>query len=84
MVRGVVRSISQVPDDKLYVLEVDLPDGLTTYYGTEIPFQQEMLGRAEIITDERVLIERIFDPIRSVISQQRQTRKAAEAERLPE
>jgi HlyD family secretion protein len=79
MVKGIVRSISQVPDDKLYVLEVELPDGLITYYGNEIPFKQEMLGRAEIITDNRVLIERIFDPIRSIITEQRETKKAAEA-----
>jgi HlyD family secretion protein len=79
MVKGVVRSISQVPEDQQYVLDVELPDGLMTYYGEEIPFNQEMLGRAEIITDERVLIKRIFSPIRSIISEQQETRKAADA-----
>ncbi|KPL15012.1 MAG: hypothetical protein AMS23_08795 [Bacteroides sp. SM1_62] len=79
MVKGIIRTISQVPDDKLYKVEVELPDGLTTYYDSEIPFKQEMLGRAEIITDDRVLIERIFSPIRSLISEQRETRRAADA-----
>jgi HlyD family secretion protein len=78
MVKGVVRSISQVPEDQQYVLDVELPDGLMTYYGKEIPFNQEMLGRAEIITDDRVLIERIFSPIRSIISEQRESGRDAE------
>jgi HlyD family secretion protein len=71
MVRGVVRNISLVPDNKEYTVEVDLPDGLTTYYKKEIPFKQEMQGTAEILTDQRRLLERIISPIRTIISQQR-------------
>ncbi len=78
MVRGKIRTISQVPEDQLYVLEVELPDGLVTYYDIEIPYKQEMLGRGEIITDDRVLIERIFSPIRSIITEQRETRRDAD------
>ena len=78
MVKGIIRTISQVPNDKLYKVEVGLPDGLITYYNREIPFKQEMMGRAEIITDNRVLIERIFSPIRSVITEQQETRNAAD------
>lgn len=71
MIKGVVRNISLVPDNKEYIVEVDLPDGLKTYYEIEIPFKQEMQGTAEILTDERRLLERIISPIRAVISQQR-------------
>jgi multidrug efflux pump subunit AcrA (membrane-fusion protein) len=78
MVKGIIRTISQVPNDKLYKVEVGLPNGLTTYYNREIPFKQEMMGRAEIITDNRVLIERIFSPIRSVITEQQETRNAGD------
>jgi HlyD family secretion protein len=77
MVRGKIRTISLVPDDRLYAVDVELPDGLMTYYGREIPFNQEMLGRAEIITDDRTLMERIFSPIRSLATEQRETRKTA-------
>ncbi len=77
MVKGKIRTISLVADDRLYAVDVELPDGLITYYGREIPFNQQMLGRAEIITDERTLIKRIFSPIRSLASEQRETRKAA-------
>jgi len=79
MVKGVIASISQVPEDQQYVLEVDLADSMVTYYNIPIPFRQEMMGRAEIITDDRVLIERIFSPIRSAITEQRETRRGAES-----
>ena len=71
MIKGVVRNISLVPDNQEYTVEVDLPEGLTTYYKIEIPFKQEMQGTAEILTDERRLLERIISPIRAIISQQR-------------
>jgi len=72
MVKGIINNISLVPDNKEYTVEVYLPDGLTTYYDIPIPFNQEMQGRAEILTDERRLLERIVSPIRSVISAQKQ------------
>lgn len=71
MVSGIVRNISLVPDNQEYTVEVDLPDGLTTYYKREIPFKQEMQGTAEILTEDRRLLERIISPIRTIISRQR-------------
>ncbi len=71
MVQGIVSNISLVPDDREYVVEVALPNGLSTLYDVEIPFDQEMQGKAEILTDNRRLLERIISPIRSVISEQR-------------
>jgi HlyD family secretion protein len=78
MVKGKIRTISLVPTDQLYRVEVELSDTLTTYYDFEIPFKSEMFGRAEIITDKRALIARIFDPIRSIITEQRETIKSSE------
>ncbi len=71
MVRGVISNISLVPYDQQYAVEVELPEGLVTYYGKEIPFNQEMIGRAEIITEDRRLVERIMSPIRSMLTEQR-------------
>jgi multidrug resistance efflux pump len=78
MVRGIINTISLVPDDQLKAIEVELPVGLVTYYDIKIPFNQEMYGRAEIITDDRRLIERIFSPIRSMLSEQQESRKVSE------
>lgn len=73
MVRGRISTISQVPDDQgLYAVEVELPGGLVTYYDYHIPFTQEMAGQAEIITENRRLIERILSPIWSMFTEQRE------------
>jgi HlyD family secretion protein len=66
MLTGKVRSISMVPDDGRYYVEIDLPDGLRTSYSKELPFRQEMEGTAEIITEDMRLIQRIFSPVRSL------------------
>ena len=70
MVKGYVNNISGVPDDGFYAVEVVLPNGLRTYYNTEILFSQNMQGNAEIFTDKKRLIERVLNPIRSAISKQ--------------
>jgi multidrug resistance efflux pump len=70
MVKGYVDNISGVPDDGYYAVEVVLPNGLRTYYNTEILFSQNMQGNAEIFTDKKRLLERVLNPIRSAISKQ--------------
>ncbi len=72
MVRGVVTNVSKVPQDEHYTVEVALPDGLVTYYGLEIDFSQNMQGQAEILTDKMRLLQRIFNPVRSAVSRQRE------------
>ncbi len=71
MVRGIVTSISQVPNKNNYTVEVKLTNGMVTNYGKTIEFRQEMPGRAEIITDNLSLFKRIINPVKSVIKRQR-------------
>ncbi len=68
MVKGVVRSISLVPENQSYTVEVDLPNGLTTFYGEKLEFSQQMQGRAEVITQDTRLLERIVRPLRYVVN----------------
>lgn len=70
MVRGNVKNISEVSDDDFYTVEVELPDGLLSFYDYEIPFSQNMQGNAEILTDKKRLLTRVLNPIRSAISKQ--------------
>ena len=76
MVRGVINNISTVPADNMYSVEVSLPGGLTTNYGIELSFNQQMKGVGEIITDDIRFIVRVIRPIRSII----QNRSAKELE----
>jgi hypothetical protein len=47
-----------------YLVNVNLQNGLKTNYGAELNFHAEAKGTAEIITDDRRLIERFFDNLR--------------------
>jgi multidrug efflux pump subunit AcrA (membrane-fusion protein) len=72
MVKGEVSNVSKVPQDDYYTVEVVLPDGLMTYYGVEIGFSQNMQGQAEILTDKMRLLQRVFNPVKSAVSRQRE------------
>ncbi|MFY8111710.1 MAG: HlyD family efflux transporter periplasmic adaptor subunit, partial [Flavobacterium sp.] len=47
-----------------YLVQVHLTDGLKTNYGTVLNFHAEAKGTAEIITEDRRLIERFFDNLK--------------------
>lgn len=64
---GVVRSISSLPKQGQYHLTITFPNGLVTQYGQNIPFQQQLQGRAEIVTEDLRLLERLFYRLRSVL-----------------
>lgn len=66
-VRGKVRSISLMPNNANYVVEVELPQDLRTNYDIPLKFSQEMKGSAEIITSDLRLIERFFNPVKSML-----------------
>ena len=71
MVRGIVKSKSLVPAEDAYVIEIELPDGLTTLYGKTLDFTQNMQGTAEIITENIRLIQKIVNPFRYMVSRNR-------------
>ncbi|MGQ1910635.1 HlyD family secretion protein [Marinifilum sp. RC60d5] len=69
MLEGRIQSISKIPEDQKYTLDVDFPNGLITNYGLELDFSQKIEGDAEIITEDLRLLQRIFNPIRSLIKE---------------
>ena len=50
-----------------YMLDLNLPDTLVTSYGRRIPFRQEMSGELSVITEDRRVIDRIFDQLRDLL-----------------
>jgi multidrug resistance efflux pump len=68
MIRGVVKSKSLVPSGDGYIIEIDLPAGLTTLYGRKLDFTQNMQGTAEIITENVRLLQKIVNPFRYLVS----------------
>ncbi|QTA86045.1 HlyD family secretion protein [Desulfonema magnum] len=66
-VRGKVRQISLIPEKDHYIAEVGFPKGLRSSYGKTLPFNQEMQGTAEIVTEDIRLLERILGPVKSLL-----------------
>jgi multidrug resistance efflux pump len=69
IVEGIVNRISKVPTNDNYALEVDLPKGLVSSYGVNFEFNNEIQGTAEIVTEDMRLIQRIFNPIKSLFKE---------------
>ena len=68
MVQGFISSKSLVPREDYYILDVELPEGLSTFYGEQLKFSQNMSDNAEIITEEIRLIERLINPFKYLIN----------------
>jgi len=67
--QGIISSISLTPNQEgQYLIDVSLPDTLTTSYNKNIVFKQEMKGVEEIITEDIRLIKRFFYQFKSVLS----------------
>jgi multidrug resistance efflux pump len=67
MLIGKIQNISLTPDNEGNLwIDVALPNELKTSYHKIIPFQQEMSGTAEIITEDLRLIERFLYQFRTV------------------
>jgi hypothetical protein len=48
-------------------LDIALPNALTTSYGKTLTFHQEMQGSANIITEDRRVVERVLDRFRDLM-----------------
>lgn len=64
---GVVSEISKVPTEEGYFVKVSLTEGLKTSYGKDLPYKPDMLGTAEIVTEELRLLERVFNNFRKML-----------------
>ncbi len=71
MVRGKVKSISLVPAGDFYIIEIELPEGLSTLYGNKLEFTQNMQGTAEIITENIRLLQKLINPFRYMVTKNR-------------
>jgi len=74
-VAGLVSSISLTKgkmkvnqdDIDIYLIKVSLPKGLTTNYNSKLDFKYELKGTADIVSNDRNLLERFFDNLKYVV-----------------
>lgn len=67
MINGKVKNISLTPDkDGNLLIDIALPKGIETSYKKKISFQQEMIGSADIVTEDLRLLERLLYQFRDL------------------
>lgn len=64
---GKISSISLVPINKTYAVNVEFPNGFKTTYKKNIGFMQKMNGSAEIVVKDTKLIERILYVFKDIL-----------------
>lgn len=67
MLTGKVASISAIPKDEKYLIKIALEKSLVTTYNKKLDFKQQLKGTTEIITEDLMLLERMFYQLRSLI-----------------
>lgn len=65
---GTVKRVSLIAENGNYEVEVDLPQNLRTNYNTAINLNKEMVGSAEIITEDLRLVQRFIKPVKSLLN----------------
>ncbi len=60
ILQGIITNISEVPNKDTYAIDVDLKNGLTTSYNKTLNYKEEMKGKADIITTNLSVMDRIF------------------------
>ena len=67
MLIGKVKNISVSPDSEgNYFVYIAIPNGTKTSYNKSLPFNQELIGNAEIITEDLSVAERVFYKIKDI------------------
>lgn len=67
MLQGFVKNISEVPNKDTYAIDVELKNGLTTSYNKTIVYKQQMKGKADIITKNLSVMDRIFFNLKKLV-----------------
>lgn len=65
-IKGVVKSVSPVPEKDGYAVEIAFPEGLNSSYGKSLEYAHQMTGTADIITKDMRLIEQFIQPMRAI------------------
>jgi len=64
---GNVKTISKMPQNETYAIEVSLKNKLTTSYHKKLEYKEEMQGLADIITEELSVFDRVFYQLRKIL-----------------
>jgi hypothetical protein len=63
MLIGQVKKIAIFPNTNEYRIEISFPKGMLSNTNTMLQYSPEMTGEAEIITEDKRALHRIFDSL---------------------
>lgn len=66
LIEGRVEAISEVAVNGQYTVDISFPAGLVTTHSRQLEFREGMVGSADVITDNRKLIRRLFENLRAI------------------
>lgn len=64
---GQINSVSTIAGAEGYLVKINFSHGLITTYQKQLSYKPDMTGSAEIITEDLILIERIFYSVRIIL-----------------
>ena len=67
---GYIEKISDFPIKDMYFVKIRLPERLETDYEKKIEFKQRLSGEAELITEDRSLLSRVFSNLKYFLEKQ--------------
>lgn len=65
---GKVSSVSLVPEQEGYIVEIGLEKGMLSSYSEQLKLVQEMEGTADIVTKEMRMIYRFINPLKMMLN----------------
>jgi len=68
VLKGRIRSVSQVPGEGGFSADIELIEGMTSSYKEKIRFIHQMDGTADIITEDSRLIYRFIKPLKALVN----------------
>jgi HlyD family secretion protein len=69
MLQGIVTNISEVPNKDTYAIDVELKNGLTTTYNKTLQYKEQMKGKADVITKNVSIMNRVFFNFRKLLDE---------------
>jgi multidrug resistance efflux pump len=67
ILEGIVKNISEVPSKDSYAIDVALSNGLITSYNKTLIYREQMKGKADIITKNISVMDRVFFNFRKLM-----------------
>jgi multidrug resistance efflux pump len=67
MLEGIIKNISEMPQQETYAIDVSLYNNLTTTYLKKLEYKEEMHGVADIITEKISVFDRVFNQFQRII-----------------